>query len=268
MILNLSGGGSSATLNFKILGGPEAPSNPKENTIWINTEQEITGWAFSATEPTEPAEGMVWMSTGSSSSVAFNALKKDGIQVYPLAAKQYINDAWVSKEACTYQDDKWSEWVTYLYYEGDDCYSLTGGWASYPYSAFEGESRVAPALTMEDSCMRIVFPAASPGSAQSSEDYKRGAVFTENRIDLANISTLSVDIAEFAGESIRDTLTCYLHLTTEKKDGYTPVATLNCTGVGTFNLDVRNLNESYYIAFGNCQSYSDFTVDISSVQYQ
>ena len=43
----ISGGG----LNFEVVGGTERPENPKENTIWINTDQEITGWTVSLDDP-------------------------------------------------------------------------------------------------------------------------------------------------------------------------------------------------------------------------
>lgn len=43
------GGGDN--LNFKIVGGTAQPSNPKENTIWVNTNTAIHAWDFSATEP-------------------------------------------------------------------------------------------------------------------------------------------------------------------------------------------------------------------------
>lgn len=45
------GGGGGAPLNFKVVGGTSAPSNPKENTIWVNTDSAITGWHFGAEEP-------------------------------------------------------------------------------------------------------------------------------------------------------------------------------------------------------------------------
>lgn len=44
-------GGGSNPLNFKVVGGTVQPDNPKENTIWINTDTEITSWDFSATQP-------------------------------------------------------------------------------------------------------------------------------------------------------------------------------------------------------------------------
>lgn len=38
-------------LNFKVVGGTTKPGNPKENTIWVNTNVEITEYAFSTKNP-------------------------------------------------------------------------------------------------------------------------------------------------------------------------------------------------------------------------
>ena len=37
---------SGRKLNFEIVGGTTEPSNPAENTIWVNTDTEITSWFF------------------------------------------------------------------------------------------------------------------------------------------------------------------------------------------------------------------------------
>ena len=108
------GGGASSALNFKVVGNPK-PTDPTENTIWVETDFEITGYAFSVTQPTEPVEGMVWITVGTSSPVAFNALKKNNITVYPLSAKQYVGGSWVNKTAQSYQNDEWVRWITDLY---------------------------------------------------------------------------------------------------------------------------------------------------------
>lgn len=123
---NTGGGGG---LNFKVVGGTTAPSNPKENMIWINTNTPITDWVFSATQPTA-ASGRVWISTGTPSPAEFNALKKNGIQVYPLYANQYVSGAWVSRTAKIYQNSKWvTLWDgVSLYNKGDQCAHITGGW--------------------------------------------------------------------------------------------------------------------------------------------
>lgn len=114
VIFNLGGGGSNP-LNFKVVGGTTQPNSPRENTIWVNTGTAITDWFFGATQPGTPIEGMVWFSVGTSSSAEFNALKKNGVQVYPLSAKQYVGSAWVSKTAKSYQNGSWVEWVTTVY---------------------------------------------------------------------------------------------------------------------------------------------------------
>lgn len=101
-----TGGGGGGGLNFKVVGNPQ-PSNPKENVIWVNTDVKITSYDFNAIEPETPVQGMVWISVGTSSTIAFNALKKNSLKVYPISAKQYISGAWVDKEAKSYQNGEW-----------------------------------------------------------------------------------------------------------------------------------------------------------------
>ncbi len=114
-ILTIPSSVTDGELNFEVVDGTTAPSNPKENVIWVNTSTPITSWMFSATEPTSPDDKMVWISTGTSSTVEFNALKKNGIQVYPISAKQYIGGAWVDKEIKCYQNGGWKTHVQKLY---------------------------------------------------------------------------------------------------------------------------------------------------------
>lgn len=111
-------GAGGASLNFKVVGGTTEPANPKENMIWVNTSNTITGWYFTATQPENMAEGELWFATGASSDRAFNALKKNGIYVYPLSAKQYVGGAWVEKTAKIYKNGAWIDWALTLYKEG------------------------------------------------------------------------------------------------------------------------------------------------------
>lgn len=60
-------------------------------------------------------EGTVWVTTGASSPVAFNALKKNSVMVYPMSAKQYIGGSWVDKTAKSYQGGAWVDWIKYSY---------------------------------------------------------------------------------------------------------------------------------------------------------
>lgn len=42
---------SKQYLNFDVVGGVSAPTNPKENTIWVNTSTPITSWSIDGRAP-------------------------------------------------------------------------------------------------------------------------------------------------------------------------------------------------------------------------
>lgn len=108
-------GGGGTGLNFKVVGGTSQPTNPRENTIWVNTSTSITSYVFSVTQPAGSA-GMVWFQIGTSSSVPFNALKKNTLRVYPMSCKQYVSGSWVAKTAKTYLSSTWTDWSVELYF--------------------------------------------------------------------------------------------------------------------------------------------------------
>lgn len=118
MVGRTNAGGGGSGLNFKVVGGTVMPSNPKTNTIWVNTAIKITSWIFSATEPSSAEEGMVWISVGAASNVAFSATKKNPIMVYPLYAKQSVSGAWVKSDAKIYQNG-WNDLLTEVVFFGD-----------------------------------------------------------------------------------------------------------------------------------------------------
>lgn len=119
-----------ASLNFKVVGGTAEPANPKENTIWVNTDAEITGWAFAAGEPNDPVHGSVWIKTGNASPAAFNALKKNALFVYPNSAMQWDGSAWVKKETLVYKNGEWLDMKVWLLQGGNQYADVTGGWAA------------------------------------------------------------------------------------------------------------------------------------------
>jgi hypothetical protein len=128
-IFGVNGTCESSSLSFSVVGGTTQPSSPANNTVWVNTSTAISSWVFSSTTPSSPVEGMVWFLTGTSSNVAFNALNKNDIMVYPLSTKQYVSGAWVDKIVSSYKNGAWvSWWDGYLYKNGDECKNFTGGW--------------------------------------------------------------------------------------------------------------------------------------------
>ena len=127
---NTGGSGGSGGLNFRVIGSTIQPTSAKENDIWVNTSTKIDSWIFSATEPENPTAGMVWFVTASDSAAAFNALKKNGIHVYPVSAAQYIGGVWVDREAYKFDGVEWIQLIGEVYIIQDGVIDLT----AYPYS--------------------------------------------------------------------------------------------------------------------------------------
>jgi hypothetical protein len=108
-----SGGGTGNAAELTIYGGTTRPAKATQNTIWIDTDVEITSYVLSSKEPETPAEGMAWIKIGNSKgSIQANAPVGDNwITVYPITAKQYISGEWVNKTAKSYQNAQWVDWL-------------------------------------------------------------------------------------------------------------------------------------------------------------
>ncbi len=109
----MQGFGGGVPLNFKVVGNPQ-PTNPKENSIWLNTDEKITGWYFQEKQPENMQHGEIFIATGTQSPVNFNALKKNGITVYPLKAQQMVSGTLKDIEAKIFKNDEWVD-LTYLF---------------------------------------------------------------------------------------------------------------------------------------------------------
>lgn len=225
-----TGGGGGGGLNFRVVGGTTQPTNPKENDIWINTDADITGWSFRATEPANPVEGMVWIKTGNKSAVEFNALKKNGLHVYPLSAKQHVSGAWVDVTAQSYQDGAWVQWISYLFLDGEQFTDVTGGYTTF------GDTTIADS---------IVVPYAGSGAGFT----------TENPIDMAGFNTLVLE-----GAFLTYTVgSAYLGVTSSKvdsallgqRDKFSAYAPSISSSVHTVEIDVSGINSGYIASIGS-----------------
>lgn len=238
MIFNVTGGGG-AGLNFKLITAASVdalPDSAAENTIAVIPDTAINGYAFSATEPGSPTPGMLWIKIGASSTVPFNALKKNNVMVYPLTAQQYIGGAWVSREAYTYQGGKWVEWWDGELYDSGNLYeSVTGGWETVPlvYSSDDGG---APTITYNDDSLYIVGGTS-------------GAAILANKIDLTEYSTLNFEGVMYAAAnpSIRVQLCIWSDLGAKYNDNV--VASAKGTTDTGQTLDISGLSGEYVIGF-------------------
>jgi hypothetical protein len=226
-------GGGGESLNFKVVGDTTEPTNPNENTIWVNTDKKIASWIFSATQPKTATEGMVWIFTSTFSAAEFNALKKNGIQVYPISAKQYVGGAWVDKTAKSYQNGEWTDMHMFLYKNGNEYKELTGGWSVFQYGPHESDtsecSNDGGKLTLQ-----LI-------GTRSSIAYG-----TEEPIDLTAYTAIEFTVDElniqmgFGVSTMRNTTTYD-----------NPSVQIVRTEPGVYLLPVNNLKGSYYVWFGN-----------------
>ena len=234
---------TGAELNFSVVGNPK-PSNPAANTIWVDTDVEITGWHFNTIEPENPIPGMVWIYHSTTSSAKFNALKENGISLNPWAARQYIDGAWSGKPAAIWKDGEWvSDWSPYLCNRGDQCVDFTGGWDTMAWKVVSDAGTTAQTYTLERKEDHLYFT-------------KTGAIgavmHTIRKIDLTNVKAI-----HFKGEMSPTTKTNWVAFHVWSSLGGNAWATNSkatvqstSTGKQGFVLDVSSLTGSYYLGFG------------------
>ena len=271
MIFNMVGGG--AALNFKIIGGTAQPENPAENTIWINTDAAVTCWAFSASEP-QAEEGMVWIRVGSYSPAAFNALKKNGIMVYPMSAEQYINGAWVAKDAESYQGGKWNAWIMYLFYNGDQNEAVTGGWSN-SISDFDADNwDRGPAIGPTSSSISIGNAMVLKVLHSPNEHYaEAAAVGTRNKISLTGRSKIKA-VCNLVSESGNSGSTARLAVHTALVTPYNdPDIAITAyvdipKGQSEVELDVSNISGDFHIIVGGHSGSVGYDLTVSEVRIE
>lgn len=243
MIYVLGGG---APLNYKVVGGTSAPSNPKENTIWVNTSTAIKDYFFNPIQP-GGVEGRVWIKIGTESSVAFNALKKNWLSVCPISAKQYVSGAWVDKTVKSYQGSKWVDWITdiYLYMNGTRYDDVTGGFKSLGIerTSDSDTTKIAPSVTYNSSKIKIAI--STNGS---------GMVYTANKIDCTNYKTLHIKgILYCHGSSslYRMFAALWSSIGTYASDnrGASWQNTASTQNVQDISIDISKLSGKYHIGF-------------------
>ena len=255
------GSGKSNDLNFKVIAVTSElllPSSAAENTIAVITTTAttaITSYVFASTAPTSPAEGMVWFATDKSSTAGFNAIKRNGLWVYPRLCQQYVSGAWVTKGAKTYLDGAWVDWWDgYYYKDGNQEVIITGGW-----NKFAKNSDVN----------KVSFDATEIHFAvqYQSEPGYGGSICTKNKIDVTNLSALIVkkSCQKVTGDESDTTRAAFGLISTAKyvspaygttgwvaRSAILPTQAYGATKVYTDTyLDVSSLTGEYYLSLAN-----------------
>lgn len=223
--------GAGGGLNFKVVGGTTQPSNPKENTIWIKTNNPTAGWTFAAFAPSNPVANMVWIKTNTVGS-SFNALKENALYVYIDSVYQYASGTWASKETKIYQGGKWvALWNGELYQSGDEYEYITGGWGVNGYS-----------LTYDGNVGKL--REGTKTSSYLQTNYEAGWNFymfgTQSLIDLTGVDHIEINAECVSGEKL------YIYASPSKViDFKKTVPQINASKSGIINLDVSSMDSAY-----------------------
>ena len=257
------GAGGGVSLNFRVAAYGSKSSlqsaTPAENTIGVITLNKITSWVVDASEPATPSEGMVWISTGKTSRIIINILKKNVIYIYPQVVKQYVSGAWINRDSFCYQNKAWrSLWFGQLYTPGYEWSSVTGGWTSIGKRSYAGSGANAKAPTITRNENSIV-----------AEVSGAGVFYPANKIDITEFDTLTFR-GEFkrGGSAGRNLMAaCWKDFGTYYDEGAgAPVAYTDLTeSTGTeITVDISALTGEHIVGLGMTDSKATVTEVILS----
>lgn len=244
-------GGSGGGLNFKLVGGTTEPANPKENLIWIKTDVAISGYSFSEAAPSEPTEGMVWIKVGFSSIIAFNALKKNCVQVYPVSVKQYIDGAWEGMTADISQGGQWKPF--YDGYLGSSVNNL--GEPSFVVLGSGGNCTLSTKTFTQNEDGSFTVEMKNSGSGETS--WMNAACCFPEKLDLKDVNTITIQYIVEAYRLPSSGVVVYLRVNESPTSGAslaTQTIISHTTAKNTLitkNVDVSGVDGGYLRIFHN-----------------
>ena len=240
-IFGISGSCETGGLNFQVVGNPQ-PETASENTIWLDTDEPVTGSYFQAEQPDQMQPGEVWFRTGESAHVAFNALKTNCIQVCPFSAKQYIGGELTEIPAMIYQGGQWEPlWNGELYTPGNEWEDVTGGWTGAAVKSSNASSLSAKLPVISHTTESMYVAGASGGA---------GIVHTAKKINLKNFSTLTFRGSFKRGGTADINLTCgcWTQFGAKFAD-YLAASSTIASGTEVI-VNVAALTDEYYVGIG------------------
>ncbi|MBQ7786068.1 MAG: hypothetical protein IJ381_07980 [Clostridia bacterium] len=211
------GGMTGGGLSLSVVGGTAQPANPEINTIWVETEETVTGWSVSPAEPENPTEGFVWVLSGSGTLML--DVSQDGSLVITLnGCRQYIDGQWVGCGAKVWNGSEWLALDIAMYLivngkpaqtihvqgsgtvhgESDGYYEITlggsGSWAFW-FDNMDlteyGEVEIEGQFTEPGSCTLALWKSTST------------TITSNSKIDSASLTSASggsLNISEYTGE--------------------------------------------------------------------
>lgn len=206
-IANTSGFSGKNKFDFTVTAYNTLPNDGTANEIAVITETEVSKYVFQSEQPTG-SEGLVWLRTGALSASPLWADAAETLRMYPISCSQYIQGAWVEKEAYVYLSGAWIAVglpFTYLYQYG------------YENAELIGEVTGQNAFTKEATYIKV----------RSTSTY-RPWLFTTIPISLEGYTTLKATVG--GSSTLRLGIgTSQMKQTTYKETSYTgDIAEISC----------------------------------------
>ena len=243
-----------------VIDGTEKPTNPAENTIWVNTDVDMGHCYLAPNAPTSPAVGDVWVNTATVSSggsnTSDNLLRVNDnpyLEINVASIFQWDGSSWVNKESSgIYANGGWKLFALYLinYGEANPSYAYKGGaYTSFGNAVYidnekpgSNFSKVEPTFSTNG----LYFSTPFDGG---QDIYKNVVVMTTTPVNFANYNKYKC-VVSVSGYS-KKTLYVGVYTTANANiyDAPTTVYSMtNANGTYTVDADVTSWNTEYYPA--------------------
>lgn len=215
---------SDASLNFSVVASEIRPVG-KENLIWLNTPVEIAGWVFQSEAPTNVPQNTVWIKIGTSSTVAFNAVKGDNVlKVYPIQCKLYDGSIWNDIEAEIYQNG-WKSWGIIVFIP-DSSHQNTFTTKAVAKLIDRADGGRTPSTTYNiGQAINVSLQNEQWGGGNTNYREVSGMLVTGSAIDVTNYEKVIISYSNYTHQNSGDGV--YLFVSSASNDFNTNVGTLD-----------------------------------------
>lgn len=244
MIFNVTSGGGGG-LNLKVVGGTTQPTNPRENTIWVNTATAITGYVLSPTQPETGTEGLVWLKTADS-GVEINVGRKNAVLLHLAAGKLYTGGKWANINGWVYANSLWTQFAK----EGLMVFDRT----QQEYADISGNIQAvtdAQYISMKDAAPYIQM--AISGTSTITRGYQ-----WKNPVDVTEYSTM--EVVGYA-TAATDKFGLSTKLNNGRNDIVTAASQTFGTERNTMKIDISSLTGNMYVGFTLAKSGGSIYVE-------
>ncbi len=240
--INFSSGG--VALNYKIVASATEPTDPAEGTIWIESDTEVGKVQIGAEKPTTRANGTdlqdgdVFLQTGGSEYTEITI--SDGLGVSILSVSQWSSEteSWLYVVGYVRKNETWQSLLYAMYYGGVD-YVLFG-------DDFSSDKSVT------------AVGSSSGNSASSS-------YMSEQLVDLTNLSTLYFQYSGFRGSSTLTTTSARVTVKTDELTSAQTTTTGTSSLSNTISLDVSSATGLQLVGFSLVATTSTTTASTAYI---